>query len=402
MAYIRIKMQFWHLQPVFHIHNIGYWLNPPGIISLELPTVNKFVNLSNNKLINVNEIGETQLQQICNFIKNYYVMHKSAKYTPTLDDIHAYLQHSTHPAFFNIYTETKLLFANGEPLENKDSELISVISARPLNITLRDKSTSKGKSKKGMTTTSVLYYIDNLCVHPGQRNKGIAPQVIQTLYHTLSRANQNINLYMFKREGQLMAIVPLVCFETYCFNVSRVEETRIATLLSPALSLVEITKNQMNLLHFFLKEQIKQFECVILTDVSSLLHLLNTEKLIIYAIIANGEIIAIYVFRILNLYYDEVKTIECIAIVSNCTEHETLLAGFYTSLVKLKTCLKLQMLNLLIENTAHSDAVIKSMLINNNNNNNSMVEYKFKNPTAFFLYNYACYSLSASKTLLIY
>ena len=391
-AYIRIKMRFWHLQPVFHIYNISYWIRPPGIISHTLPSVNKFVNLLHNKLINVNDISELQLTQICHFIKNYYVIHPGAKYTPTISDIHEYLQHSAHPAYFNIYTEPKLLFEKGEPTGSTDNEIIAVISTRALNITFRS------NNSKTLPTTFTLYYIDNLCVNPHYRNKGIAPQVIQTLYHTLSRANLNINTYMFKREGRLIAIVPLVCFDTYCFNVNNITTTQLNTVLSPAMSIVEITKNQLNLLHFFLKEQIKQFECVILPDVSSLLHLINTDKLIIYAIILNGEIIAAFVFRILNLYYADVKTIECIAVISNVNENDILITGFYMSLLKIKSRLKIEMLNLLMENTSHGDVLVQSMLTNED----GLVEYKFKSPTAFFLYNYACYSIPATKILLIY
>ena len=360
-AYIRIKMRFWHLQPVFHIYNISYWIRPPGIISHTLPSVNKFVNLLHNKLINVNDISELQLTQICHFIKNYYVIHPGAKYTPTISDIHEYLQHSAHPAYFNIYTEPKLLFEKGEPTGSTDNEIIAVISTRALNITFRS------NNSKTLPTTFTLYYIDNLCVNPHYRNKGIAPQVIQTLYHTLSRANLNINTYMFKREGRLIAIVPLVCFDTYCFNVNNITTTQLNTVLSPAMSIVEITKNQLNLL-------------------------------IIYAIILNGEIIAAFVFRILNLYYADVKTIECIAVISNVNENDILITGFYMSLVKIKSRLKIEMLNLLMENTSHGDVLVQSMLTNED----GLVEYKFKSPTAFFLYNYACYSIPATKILLIY
>ena len=68
------------------------------------------------------------------------------------------------------------------------------------------------------------------------------------------------------------------------------------------------------------------------------------------------------------------------------------------SLVKIKSRLKIEMLNLLMENTSHGDVLVQSMLTNED----GLVEYKFKSPTAFFLYNYACYSIPATKILLIY
>ena len=56
-GYIRIKMKFWRTQPVFHLYNLKYWFNPPGFINAMPPAVNKFVNLSNNKLIQVDTSG---------------------------------------------------------------------------------------------------------------------------------------------------------------------------------------------------------------------------------------------------------------------------------------------------------------------------------------------------------
>ena len=31
--YYKIRYKFWSIQPVFHIHNLRYWLFPPGIIN---------------------------------------------------------------------------------------------------------------------------------------------------------------------------------------------------------------------------------------------------------------------------------------------------------------------------------------------------------------------------------
>ena len=37
--------QFWSRQPVFHFHNLKYWIFPPGIIQKELPRKDKFYNI---------------------------------------------------------------------------------------------------------------------------------------------------------------------------------------------------------------------------------------------------------------------------------------------------------------------------------------------------------------------
>ena len=245
------------------------------------------------------------------------------------------------------------------------------------------------KKNKSHKTAFPVYYIDNLCVKPSHRKKGIAPQMIQTLYHRISRTNPKVQAYLFKREGHLNAIVPLVCYHTYAFDLQRFVPTSVIT---GALRLMVIGTQQLNLVVAFLKEQMTQFECVILPDVSNLLHLIKTGKLLLYGLLLGEELIALYVFRPLELYYGTQKAIECIAVISNCLTNEIFVAGFNDILVNLRTHSEI----LLIEETAHSKPMITAL------QQNVYVKENFKSPTAFFFYNYACYSFAKDKTLIIY
>ncbi len=373
-ATIRIKMHFWYTQPVFHIYNLSYWLKPPGTINTKPPPVNKFVNLSNNKLLEVpNEINneKTEFNDICKFIKDNYVIHDSTSYTPSEQDILTYLQCSNQPAFFNVYEETKLPFIT-------ETKILGVTSARVLNVMLK---------KKHRFLSFPVYYIDNLCVNPHYRKKGIAPEMIQTFYYNISRANPKVNAYLFKREGQLNAIVPLVCYDTYAFDMRRFHSDII---LTAAMSVVEIGTQQLNLFIAFVKEKTLNFGCVILPDVSNILHLIKLGKIKIYGILFKGELLAVYIFRILNLYYGAQKAAECITVLSNCQSTDILIAGFAMSWANIKCDI------VIIEDTAHSKSVITAL------DKNPTVVMNFKSPTAFFLYNYAAYSVKNTKTLLFY
>ena len=405
-------MPFWQTQPVFHLYNLKYWCRPPGQlgespINNATPTAsgiaaNKFVNLLNNELITINadlsSLTEVRRNQICNFIKDYYVIHKDASYKPSLTDILAYLQSNNHPSYFNIYQEPRLLFEQGVPSSTTDYEMLGVISARVLNVTLYGSGhTTKSKAKKAKAKKAKafpVYYIDNLCVKPDYRKKGIPPQMIQTLYHRISRANPKVRAYMFKREGSLNAIVPLVCYKTYAFDITHFIPD---CLITGSMRIIEIGGQQLNILFDFIKEQMANFECVVLPDMSNLLHLIKSGKLLIYGLIFGGGLIAVYVFRPLELYYETKKAVECIAVISNCLTSEILLAGFNTSLLKMRDRKDTPKADILLfEETAHSKPIIAALI------KNVYVKCNFKSPTAFFFYNYICYSFMPEKTLLIY
>ena len=122
---------------------------------------------------------EVLIDQVCNFIKSHYLRTPDAEYLPSRKNIMEYLQSSHHHSFISIYSEPKLLFDRGNPAASV-SDILAVISARPLHVTL-----------KGLKTFPV-YYVDNLCVHDDHRRKGIAPQLIQTHYYNLRRQDAKI------------------------------------------------------------------------------------------------------------------------------------------------------------------------------------------------------------------
>jgi GNAT superfamily N-acetyltransferase len=379
-AYVRISLKFWSLQPVFHVYNLLYWIRPPGLIHSELPEINKYVDLFNIKMLNASENTkeeEVLIGQICNFIKTHYLRTPDAEYIPSKKNIMEYMQSSHHNSFISIYSEPKLLFDKGDPVASI-SDILAVISARPLHVTL-----------KGLKTFPV-YYVDNLCVHSDHRRKGIAPKLIQTHYYNLRRKDSKIQTCLFKREGELTAIVPLTTFETYGYNISALKEE---VLPHASMNVIEITGVQLRLFADFIYSRTKDFSCVILPELSNIANIIKEGNIFIYGIIEHDKLIALYIFRDPTLKYGTEKTIECFATLSNCHHKEIFTTGFNIALHMCNK--KLNATKLLLENTSHSMDIIQEL-------ERKRIPQFMKSPTAFFLYNYACYSSPSSSTFLMY
>ena len=62
-------------------------------------------------------------------------------------------------------------------------------------------------------------YVDNLCVHSSNRKQGIAPNLIQTQYYQIQHMNDKLKVYLFKREGDMTAIVPLTTYKTFTYDI---------------------------------------------------------------------------------------------------------------------------------------------------------------------------------------
>ena len=412
VLYLKCKMPFWSKQPVFHWYNLSYWLSgPPGLISKELPLINKYVDFFNIKTLSLNNDNsndenndENSTATMCEFIKENYIAvgtngvgtnangvgtnanevgrGTDTIYAPTKTQILDYLLHSNHPSYFTVYQEPKLFC---QPEESTSKDIVAVISARPLYVRLNKKALFG--AEKTMFTT---YYVDNLCVHPAYRKKGIASTMIQTHYYNLRRQNKQITTCLFKREGALNAIVPLVAFNTYCLSLAGL----VNNLRAPHHTLIEIGINQLHLCMDFIKSQMTTFNCVILPDVTSLTHLIKTGNIQIYCLLGstNGvsNIIACYIFRLLELTYDGKKTSECIATI-NASTVDLFHYGFHQACAILKEKQNISLL--LMEETAHTGLLLTPTL-------KTLVQ--FTSPTAFFFYNYACYTVKGRECLIVY
>lgn len=373
-VYIKIKFHFWSLQPVFHIYDFMYWIRPPGIIMKSLPKFNKYTNILDIKTYDINLLEDSILTNAINFINLHYLRTSDAEYMPTKENIIEYFKSSTHKSYLTLYKDTSTLYK-------------SVITARPLHVSLKGASHFQ------------TYYVDNLCVHPGVRKKGIAPTTIQTHYYNLRHLNDKINTCLFKREGNMTAIVPLTTYTTFGFKLPSLDSKAVNRVKLPSASMVviEITEQNIYLFTHFMKSNNKCFDCVINPELPNVLNLIKTKNIYIYGIIHSDNIISAYVFKNPTLKYDgDNYVIECITTVTNNTKCNTEIftIGFY---IALDMCRKqINATRLLIEDTAHSHYIIERL------KKNTSVKIFTESPTAFFLYNYACYSIPSNSCLFLY
>lgn len=352
----RIRNNFWSIQPVFHIYDIHHWFNPNKVIDPRLPYVNKYVDVASVKTMTTACFSESQIGKICEFVRNEY---GPDEYKPEIKHIWEYFKNSSHPSYLSIY-------------ENDLNEINSIITARILHITLN------------MKTRSV-YYIDNLCVHSLKRKKSIASKMIQTLHYTIRRKNLNVNIFLFKREGDLTAIVPLTTFECKGFDISVFPE---CTLQHASMKLIELTGHNIQLGIDFMYRKKGTKECIIVPDITNIINLINQNILSFYGIIENDTLISLYIFRDSATFYNNEKAVEVVSSLSSCHHKHVFKTGFQLALREVSI-------------KYNATKVVIDEIGDNNQLTGGHSEF-FSNSAAFFLYNYACYTIAPSECFIIY
>ena len=390
-CYVKIRFKFWSYQPVFHYHNLFYWIYPKGIIDTALPEPNKYCNFINISTHEAAAHDAEALGKIVEFIKTNYYTQKSATYAPSIAYFTAYFSGTNNGSHISIYHKADTILQDATFISEK--QIVAIMTTRSVNITIKNLETFPAQ------------YVDCLCVHAHHRKQDIATEIIQTHIYNVYHKNQRkkVSVSLFKREGRLTGIVPLTAYITYQFDISSIPKIS-AALLHASMQVIEINKQNIRLLTSFIETQNAKFDCFVLPDFSNLLSLISNKVYIIYGIIENHELIAAYFFKDSQMCYSEegdddlenrekdksIKSIDYFGSIDNSDgnsnsknkkDNTIFLIGFNIALHKaIKKQKQIKLIT--IENISDNYIIINNLFLLN-------VIPKFTSPTAYFYYNYA-------------
>jgi hypothetical protein len=370
--YIRLKYKFWSIQPVFHFYDFHYWIRNVGIISQELPEKNKFTNFHNIKTYS--SLTDNQWKNITAFIQLNYLKNKNNIFYPKLENIKNYFIGHNYPSYWSIYKITEMIHDGKKNNIIENDKIIGIMSSRPLKCIIEN-------------INFDLYYVDYLCVDKYHRNKNIAPQLIQTHEYNQSHSNKKISVSLFKREEELTGIIPLTCYDTYCYNISD-----FINFLPLDINIKLLTCDKQNIYYFyhFMKEYSHKWNIYIFPTISNLYNLIETKNIFIKMLIIDTEIIAAYIFKKTCTYLDKNKEVlACVGSIngSHLNDYD-FIDGFKLSIFSLSNENK-NIHFLSIEN------ISDNQILNNYTSN------LFKSPTAYFFYNFAHSPFKSNKCLII-
>jgi len=389
--YIRIRYQFWALQPVFHFYDLYYWFVNVGIIRHELPEKNRYTNFLKITTKPIENIDGLTLKEAILLIQLNYLRNKENTYSPKKENIVPYFIGHNCKTYWSYYLEPELLIDNktGKTIEEK--KIIGIITCRPLHVKIMNYYNSRKDS------IFDVYYVDYLCVQKNWRKKNIAPQLIQTHEYNQSHLNKNISVSLFKREEELTGIIPLTVYKTYCFNM---RNWITPPFLEAKIKLLTGDKQNMYYFYNFLIEttnkSISKFDIVIYPEISNIIELVTTKNLYVKMLIVDGVIEAVYVFKKTCTFIEKDKEIiSLIASIfkenSELTKNE-FIQGFKVALWSIIKENK-NFSYLVVENISDNTCII---------NNLSLKTHPFIiSPMAYFFYNFAYSPFKSEKCFII-
>ena len=358
---------------------------PPGIIMNELPQKNKYTNFKDITTSIVSQIDKNKLGKFMNIIKSNYLRNGDNIFSPKENNVISYFIGHNHPCFISFYNEKELLNDEKNSQIIEQDKLIGTMTTRPLLVSI--------KSKENKRLDFSVYYADYLCVDKSNRKQGIAPKIIQTHEYNQRHMNKNIVVSLFKKEDELTGIMPMCIYKTYGFSV---DSWRKPVSLDATHSVVEIGTKNMYLLIDFIKENMHQFDVLIMPETANIVELVKTENIFIYMIISaiKDRIIAVYFLKKTNTFIERNKEIlSCFGSIQcedECDD-DLFIQGFKIAFWNVANQHKFGFAA--IEHISHNWKLI--------NNISLKTKAEIVSPSAYFFYNFACPTFKSERTLII-
>lgn len=334
--YYKYKYQFWSRQPVFHFHNLYYWLFPPGIIQQNNPQIDKYYN-AKIQFGTFRDLKTEKKALFTHFVRSNYLQEREQKYNPTTESIIPYFTAHNDKSYISLYMQ-KIYDSN---------RIIGCMTTRPLFCKINNRKIN-------------IYYVDYLCVHKQKRKQGIAQQVIYSHYVNHRKQHRNC-VFLFKREGETTSIVPLTIYKTYCFDMKywkkdiKFDEPNIETVIVN-------DSNLKTILSIFNKID-DEFECVIKPNISNIKQLCLKKNIYISAVFIDKTPVCLYFFRNTYTTYKGENCLELTASFLNKsvnTNEKLFTLGALISIDKLRFISPHRYL--FIENISNNNFIVKNIL----------------------------------------
>ena len=349
MGYFKLKYPFWSRQPVFHYHNLNYWINPPGIINEDLPEKNKFFD-EEIQFYNFNTLNTEKKELFSNFIRNNFMPQNYEKYNATDDNIFDNFESHNHKSFISMKTY------NGD--------VLSCMTTKPLECYIDD-------------NKMIINYVDYLCVNEKHRKKMYAANQIFTHYYHL-RNNCNNIVSFFKRENKRTMIVPLTSYDNYIFKIDNWE--MCYNFDQPNINIIFVNKSNMNKFYQIFFECKTKFKCFITLNLGHIFHLIEKEHIKITVLMINEKFKCFYVFKNPYTTYDGVNSLEfCSSYKNEEIGNDVFTLGFLISMSLISKDLDSKIL--LVENLSNNNIILKLLL--------DRYSYIAKPVNSLYFYNFA-------------
>jgi hypothetical protein len=389
------------MQPCYHFYDLHYIFYNNKVIQPDLPKINSFVSFEKVVTYSPDDIQKEQFNYIIELLKNEYYHTKNAVYNPTIQSVLPYLTNNYYNSFISLGVTPTYKYAENSDTNHiiKYNDIIGCIMSKAICITLPN-------------DEFYSYYVDFFCIKNEFRKMGYSEIMIQSHEYSNRMKTKDIQVHLFKREGDITGIVPVVKYDThlydltnYCnsiipsvflYNIKNIYHTQSPTLL-------QITKENIQLIYDYLRE-IKNnhiFQFVTTVHISNFKELIETKNIFCFILMYKQKIYASYYLRNTFMKIEmggggnvtHQSSLSCFASIKDCEYDTDIDYTFSQTFCQVIQVIQQQegdkFSHLFIENVSHNYLLMNEC------------DYISKTRAAYFLYNYILQPLNQKNVFIV-
>ena len=392
----KIKSKFWYIQPCYHFYDLHYIFYNNQVIQSELPKINSFVSFEKVVTYSPDDIQKETFNYIIELLKKEYYHTKNAIYNPTIQSVIPYLSKNYYNSYISLavtptYTPDKL---NTNHII-KYNDIIGCIMSKSVLITTPHEE-------------FYSYYVDFFCIKKEFRKLGYSEIMIQSHEYTNRIKTKDIQVHLFKREGDITGIVPVVKYNTYLYDINSYFHTitpstflynvkNIFHIQTPIL--LQITKSNIQIIydHLTVIKDNNLFQFITSIHISNFIELIETKNIYCFVLMYKQKIYASYFLKntFMEIDNDGVTNhcLSCIASIKSELYDNVIQYSFSQTFYQVIQLIQREnkFSYLFIENLSHNYLLIKE----------KENDYISKTKTAYFLYNYILQPLKQKDVFII-
>ena len=394
----KIKSKFWYIQPCYHFYDLHYIFYNNQVIQSDLPKINSFVSFEKVVTYLPDDIQKETFNYIIELLKKEYYHTKNAIYNPTIQSVIPYLSKN----YYNSYISLAVMPTYSPDTLNtnhiiKYNDIIGCIMSKSVLITTPHEE-------------FYSYYVDFFCIKREFRKLGYSEIMIQSHEYMNRMKTKDIQVHLFKREGDITGIVPVVKYNTYLYDINIYFNTitpstflynvkNIFHIQTPIL--LQITKSNIQIIydHLTVIKNNNLFQFITSIHISNFIELIETKNIYCFVLMYKQKIYASYFLKntFMEINNDGVTNhcLSCIASIKSELYDNVIQYSFSQTFYQVIQLIQREnkFSYLFIENLSHNYLLVKEREKEN--------DYISKTKTAYFLYNYILQPLKQKDVFII-
>ena len=366
------------------MHYLHWWIRPPGVIDVTLPSTNSYVDEEHITCYEASTIPKSTLAKHIGFLREHYQNSELCKFAPTEKHYLPYFSGHNSSALMAQYCETNTAYGKDGAYSLDDVR--GLITGRPTFIC------ENGKRRPA-------YYVDYLCVHKGHRKKDIATKLISTYFYKQRHMTPEVKVYLFKREGVLLNIVPLCTFPS-CL-LSGISISSIASSLakrnprSKQMRATRISTDRWHVVEEAIGVLCRGDGCVIVSSPGNLRSLAESANILAMTVHVGGGGLGVFLYKDLACKVRGKRVLSCVCAIPTVHSEPSLFAAACAEASD--TLMKEGEYEALCIDLVGSYREIFGYW----ENTGFAAEVSVRSPTAYYLYNYGKRPMNAKDVTII-